>query len=52
MVNVLNSWDAENKRKEIMLCWALLKCRHDVVRKQKGLEVKEVIVLAETVLSE
>lgn len=52
MVTDLNSWGTEQRCMGVMLCWSLWKCRNDLVWKQKGMEVSEVVMLAKVVLGQ
>ena len=48
----LDEHDGEKEKNATMVCWALWKCRNDLVWKQKNMEVSQVVVLAQTVLNQ
>ena len=46
----LVSWLGYKKRQ--LLCWSVWKCRNDMVWKQKGLEVEDIVMSAKVVLNQ
>ncbi|XP_062100071.1 uncharacterized protein LOC133805941 [Humulus lupulus] len=49
---VFELYSGEKRHKAAMLCWALWKCRNDLVWNKKGIEAAEVVALSRTVLNQ
>ncbi|XP_060972201.1 uncharacterized protein LOC133038159 [Cannabis sativa] len=49
---IFENWSGRSRQLVVMLCWALWKCRNDLVWNQKSAEVKDVVMLAQTVLNQ
>lgn len=48
----MNGWEVAQRRMRVVLCGMIWKCRNELVWKQKGMEVSEVVVLDRVVPSE
>lgn len=52
MITAMDVWSIQQKEMGVMLCWSVWKSRYDLVWKQRGMEISEVLALARVVLSE
>ncbi|XP_074326550.1 uncharacterized protein LOC141664498 [Apium graveolens] len=52
MITEMDGKTVDQRCMSIMLCWAIWKCRNDLVWKQKGMEVSEVVALTKVVLNQ
>lgn len=49
---VYNQYTGSDLQLIVMLCWALWKCRNEIVWNQRGINVAEVVVLAKATLNQ
>ncbi|XP_062075810.1 uncharacterized protein LOC133779929 [Humulus lupulus] len=52
LASVFDMYSGDKRHRTVMLCWALWKCRNDLVWNHKGIEAAEVVVLSQTVLNQ
>ncbi|WOH04559.1 hypothetical protein DCAR_0623969 [Daucus carota subsp. sativus] len=50
--SILGGWMVEKRQMGVMLCWAIWKCRNNLVWNQRGLEITEVVESAKVVRSQ
>lgn len=52
MVSVFDTWSTNKRQDAAMLCWSIWRGWNELVWRQKGLEVSDVVVSARMVLSQ
>lgn len=52
MVTVFDTWTTEKRQEAAMMLWSIWRGRNDLVWKQKGLQVRDIVVSARMVLNQ